>query len=396
MTQKQGAALIAQGGGPTPVINNSVYGVHRELRRHFQDSATIWGAQRGILGLLEDRLFDLYLVSDDTWSDIARSPGSILRSCRKKLSDEESDKVIRILKDKDIRYFFYIGGNDSMDTAFKLSTAAASLDYELFVAGIPKTIDNDLPKTDHCPGYGSAARFIAQSFIDLGNDVFSLPTPVSIMEVMGRNTGWLTASSILARKRPDDAPHLIYLPEFPFSKERFIADVQAVVEQQGWAVVSVCEGLKDESGNPIGLQREQTARDGFGHPMQGDVSSALAGLIRNETGLRARSEKPGLCGRSSALLRSTVDATEAHEVGKEAARRTLEGETNFMVTIERKPGATYQVEYGAVALSQVANVERLLPASFVTEERNNVREDFREYVEPLIGGCLQHYPRLFH
>lgn len=394
MNLKAGNALIAQGGGPTPVINNSVYGVFHELRRNLGEGSRIWGSQQGISGLFENKLFDLSTVAEDSWAAIARSPGAILRSCRRQLDWEAAETAVQTLQKKEIRYFFYVGGNDSMDTALKISRAAHDMNYDLMVAGVPKTIDNDLPETDHCPGYGSAARFIIQSFIDLGNDVYSLPTPISIMEVMGRNSGWLTAASMLARMRPDDAPHLIYLPEVPFSVESFLTDIQKVVDGQGWAVAAVCEGLKDKEGTPIGIQKESRARDGFGHPMQGDVSATLAAAVRSRTGLRARSEKPGLLGRASSLLRSSVDAREARAVGKKAACRTLAGETGFMVSIQRVSEDPYEVEYGAVALSEVANVERLLPAKFITGEKNNIRDEFSNYVKPLIGGKLERYPRL--
>lgn len=307
------------------------------------------------------------------------------------LNEEEAAEAVRILKEKDVRYFFYIGGNDSMDTALKMNQATQEQHYEMRCCGIPKTIDNDLPHTDHCPGFGSAARYIVQSTMDLGMDIRSLPTPVSILEVMGRDAGWLTAATSLAKNHPDDAPHLIYVPELPLILERFLRDVQQVYDRLGWVVVAVSEGIRDEAGNSWCAQRNDSTADDFGHRLPGDVATTLAGLVTSKLGLRARSEKPGLLGRSSTLLVSSPDRREAEEVGAFGFSRSVEGHTGFMASIQRQPGETYSVGYAVVPLENVANETRFLPLNYVTDGHNDIKPEYRAYAGPLIGGPLTHY-----
>lgn len=391
---RTGNIVIAQGGGPTPVINASLYGVVREATREMGASSKFWGARNGITGVLQNRWIDLRTVSGPLWARIAGTPGSALGSCRKMLSAEEAAQAVSTLREMDVRYFFYIGGNDSMDTALKMNRAASELHYDMACCGIPKTIDNDLPCTDHCPGFGSAARYIAQSAADLGSDIRSLPTPVSILEVMGRDAGWLTAATLLARKDPDDAPHLIYVPEIPLTREKFLKDVRSVYDRLGWVVVAVSEGIRDESGESWGSRRNEKTTDDFGHGLLGDVAASLASLVTSELSLRARSEKPGLLGRSSALMVSSADRREAEEVGAFGFSWTLKAHTGFMASIERRPGPAYRVSYGAVPLDQVADQTRLLPLDYVTESRNDIKTEYRAYAEPLIGGPLAQYARL--
>jgi 6-phosphofructokinase 1 len=384
---------VAQGGGPTAVINASLFGVVKAATRRLKPSSKVWGACRGILGVQEQSWVDLRVPSHSLWKKIMVSPGAALGSCRKMLTSEEAIAAVRILRKHDVRYFFYIGGNDSMDTALKISEAASELKYEMACCGIPKTIDNDLSGTDHCPGFGSAARYIAQSTVELGMDIRTLPTPVSILEVMGRDAGWLTASTLLAREDSDDAPHLIYVPEVPLVRENLLRDVQRVYEQHGWVVVAVSEGAKDETGASWGTDHRKRM-DGFGHPLPGDVAAELAALVNAELGLRARSEKPGLLGRSSGLMASVVDRREAEGVGNYGAAWLLKGNTAFMVSIQRCHAREYEVEYGAVPLKSVANVVRLLPSQYVSLEGNDIKPSFREYAEPLIGGPLLRYAML--
>ena len=391
---RSGNVVIAQGGGPTPVINASLCGVVRQAARELDATCNIWGARSGITGVLQDRCIDLGKVRGEQWDQLAASPGSALGSCRKMLSAEEAARAVAILKAKDVRYFFYIGGNDSMDTAMKMNRAALDLHYEMACCGIPKTIDNDLPHTDHCPGFGSAARFIAQSAIDLGMDIRSLPTPVSILEVMGRDAGWLTAATLLARRGPGDAPHLIYVPEIPLTREKFLSAVQNVYDRLGWVVVAVSEGVRDEAGQSWGGRRHENTADDFGHRLPGDVASTLASLVTSGLKLRARSEKPGLLGRSSALSVSPSDRREAEDVGAYGFSWARKGNTGFMASIERQPGSDYSISYGAVPLEEVADQTRLLPLDYVTDSRNGIRAEYRAYAEPLIGGPLEHYARL--
>jgi 6-phosphofructokinase 1 len=333
----------------------------------------VLGAEGGIAGVLNRRWLDLNRPDAACWAEIAKAPGAALGSCRKMLSSEEAEAAVRILKSAGVRCFFYIGGNDSMDTALKMSQAAERLYYELHVAGIPKTIDNDLPHIDHCPGFASAARYFAQSTIDLGADIRALPTPVSVIEVLGRNAGWLAAATLAARRDPDDAPHLIYVPEAPLSAERFLGDVQSVYDRLGWVVAAVSEGVTDEHGESWGSAGGRVSVDGFGHPLPGDVAANLAALIKSRLGLRARSEKPG---------------------GRFAARWALQGNTGFMASIERVSDQPYQVRYHAVALSRVANVERPLPSGYLAADGRGIEDSYRTYLEPLLGGPLTHYARL--
>jgi 6-phosphofructokinase len=388
---KTGNVVMAQGGGPTPVINASLYGVVHEASRKLGARSNIWGARNGILGVLKNQYSDLRKPGDQLWKRIVDSPGAALGSCRKMLSVEEATEAVRTLREKDVRYFFYIGGNDSMDTALKMNQAASELHYEMICCGIPKTIDNDLPSTDHCPGFGSAARYIAQSAMDLGMDIRSLPTPVSILEVMGRSAGWLTAATMLARRHSDDAPHLIYVPERPLARKTFLDDVQNAYDRLGWVVVAVSEGVTDEDGTSWGASRNATLKDGFGHPMVGDVAATLANLVTSEIGLRARSEKPGLLGRSSVIMASATDRREAEEVGAFGASWALEGNTGFMASIQRHSGPAYGVNYAAVPLAAVANQTRLLPLDYVEASGNNIKEAYRAYAEPLAGGSLAQY-----
>jgi ATP-dependent phosphofructokinase / diphosphate-dependent phosphofructokinase len=389
-----GNVAIAQGGGPTAVINASLCGVVREALRRLGGGGDVWGARNGIMGVLERKWINLRNVSHEEWERIARSPGAALGSCRKMLGAEEAAVAVRILREKDVRYFFYIGGNDSMDTALKMDRAASSSGYEMACCGIPKTIDNDLPSTDHCPGFGSAARFIAQATLDLGMDVRSLPTPVSILEVMGRTAGWLTAATLLARSNPDDAPHLIYVPEVALTSEQFLSDVQSVYDRLGWVVIAVSEGIQDEAGESWGANRDPIARDGFGHPLPGDVATRLASLVTSELGLRARSEKPGLLGRASASTVSSTDRSEAEAVAAFALSWAMKGNSGFMASIQRRVGSTYEVSYGAVPLESVANGTRFLPLHYVAPGGSDIKGDYRDYAEPLIGGSLAPYASL--
>ena len=389
-----GNFVVAQGGGPTAVINASVTGAVLEALDALDPSSRILGARGGIAGLLDEQFIDLRDQPDGIWDRIRVAPAAALGSCRKKLTEEDVAHAVAVCKKHDIRHFFYVGGNDSMDTANKVSKAAQASGYEMLAAGIPKTIDNDLPETDFCAGYPSCARFFAQAAIDLGMDIRALPTPISIMEVMGRNAGWLTAATMLAREEPDDAPHLIYVPEVRLSRERFLKDVKQVYDRQGWVVVAISEGTCDEDGESLGAAVGDAAVDGFGHKLPGDVAPTMARLIMTELGLRARSEKPGIIARASSHHVSTVDRDVAEGVGRFAARQVFAGETDFMAAIRRESSAPFEASYFPVPLEQVANVERLLPQDYIKPSRCDIDESFREYAEPFIGGPLRRYARL--
>ena len=390
MQKLRGTALVAHGGGPTAVINASLVGVIEERSRHDEITA-LYGARYGIKGVLEEDLIDLDREDPELIELIARTPGSALGSCRYKLKEQDYERILAVFRAHNVRYFFYTGGNDSMDTTLKVARLARASGYELRAIGIPKTIDNDLAETDHCPGYGSAALFYACALRDIGADIRELPGRVSVVEVMGRNAGWLVAATALARRNADDAPHLIYLPERRLSADRFLADVEAVYRRLGYAVVAVCEGQRDERGEPFGA--DLIAADGFSHELAGNLAHVLSQLITRRLKLRARSEKPGLLGRSSAAFVSPSDQAEARLCGREAVRAATAGISERMVTLVREAGPGYRIETGLAELERVANAERLFPQEWIHPEGNDVLPAFLEYVKPLTGEVAPR-PRL--
>jgi ATP-dependent phosphofructokinase / diphosphate-dependent phosphofructokinase len=385
-----GAAVVAHGGGPTQVINASLAGVIEERRGHPEITA-LYGARHGILGVLNEDLLDLDQQDREVVEAIGHTPGSALGSCRRKVSSADFERILAVFRAHNVRYFFYNGGNDSMDTAAHVARLAAETGYDLRVIGIPKTIDNDLAETDHCPGYGSAARFIACALRDIGADIRELPSRVTVVEVMGRNAGWLVAATALARKEPDDPPQLIYLPEHPISAEQFLADVEGVHRRLGHAVIAVCEGQTDDKGEPFGA--DMVAADGFQHQLTGNLAHVLAQLITRRLKLRARSEKPGLLGRSSMAFISATDQAEARLCGQAAVRAAVSGLSGLMVTLVREPDGPYRVRTGLAPLEKVANAERLLPAAWIHKSGHDVTRELLEYVSPLAGE-IEPRPRL--
>jgi ATP-dependent phosphofructokinase / diphosphate-dependent phosphofructokinase len=389
MASLHGAAVVAHGGGPTHVINSSLAGVIEECSAH-RDISALYGARHGILGVLNDDFLDLSRQDPARVAAVGRTPGSALGSCRRKVSQDDYDRILQVFRAHNVRYFFYNGGNDSMDTAMHVARLARETGHEMRVVGIPKTIDNDLAETDHCPGYASAARFAACALRDIGNDNRSLPTPITVVEIMGRNAGWVTAATVLARREPGDAPHLIYLPERKLSVDRFLSDVESVYKRLKRVVVAICEGQTDESGQPFG---DLGAPDGFQHRLTGNLAHTLAKLISDRLKLRSRSEKPGLLGRSSAAFTSEVDRDEAHRCGREAVAAAIRGESGKMVTLIRETGSVYRCATGLADLEKVANTERLFPQEWISESGNDVMPAFRAYAGPLAGE-IDHYERL--
>src|SRR5262245_60274281 len=301
----EGSAVVAQSGGPTTVINASACGVIQEC---FGQPAVagVYGANNGILGIVQEDLFDLRAESPETIEGLRSTPAAAVGSCRYKLGDLRADRgkyqrILDVFRAHGVRYFFYVGGNDSMDTADKVNRLAAEQGYELRVMGVPKTIDNDLPCTDHCPGYGSAAKYLAASVMEAGRDTEAMYTfdPVTVVEAMGRNTGWIAAAAGLARRDPDDAPHLIYVPEVPFQVDRFLADVRQVHRRLGRCFVVVSEGVVDERGEYVAAQAGQFASDAFGHRQLGGVAGLLQGLVEREIGIKCRYNKPGTFQRNA-------------------------------------------------------------------------------------------------
>ncbi|HEY7346855.1 MAG TPA: 6-phosphofructokinase [Ktedonobacterales bacterium] len=392
--QRKGALLIGQSGGATAVINASLAGAVQEATRSEQVGG-MYGALHGIEGVLKRQIIDLRQESDETWSRALATPSAALGSCRYKLKPEDPARALETLRALNVRYFLYIGGNDSADTAHRLALAARDAEYDLRVIGIPKTIDNDLPITDHCPGYGSAARFIALATMDSALCTEAIPHhyPVKVIEVMGRDAGWLAAASALGKERPEDAPHLIYTPERPFSRERFLAAVREVHQAVGYVVVVVAETIRDEQGQPLGAAGAQGA-DAFAHPLLSGTAQHLVELVRRELGLRARFEKPGDLQRMSSVAVSAVDREEAYLVGQMAVRRALDGASDQMVTLVRQPGPRYACETGLADLEAIANAQRLLPDDFLDTAGASVTQAFYDYALPLIGDPLPRHVRL--
>ncbi len=386
--------VVAQSGGPTAVINSSLVGVIEEAKAH-AEIGTVIGAERGIEGVLGEALIDLSRESPETLQALRQTPSAALGTSRHKLTGDDLERIVEVFRKYDVGYFCYIGGNDSMDTANRIGTLAHERGYDLAVMGIPKTVDNDLVETDHCPGYGSAARFVAATLRDAGLDTEAgaASTPVKIIEIMGRHAGWLTAATALAREgRPDAAPHLIYVPERPVTVDAILADVERVVRRLGMAVVAVSEGVRDPEGHF--LAATSAAVDAFGHQQLGGVSAYLADQVTRATGLKARFEKPDTMQRASTCLISPVDAQEAYEVGAEAVRAMLAGHSAEMVSLVREPGAGYRVHTGLVPLAQVANRERHLPEDYVAGPEEGVTGAFLAYARPLIGPPLPAHGRL--
>ena len=392
MANLKGGMVIGQSGGPTPVINNSVYGTVQEAMRH-QEIDAIYGMLHGIEGFLQEDLIDLRQESPATLEGLRYTPSAALGSCRYKLTDGDYRHIVDICKAYNIRYFFYIGGGDTMHNTHEIGRLAAESDHEMRVMGIPKTIDNDLPLTDHCPGFGSAARFEATMFSEIVRDTIALryTEVVKIVETMGRNSGWLTAATALA---DDYAPDLIYMPERSFNRDKFLTDVETIYKQQGYVVIAACEGLKDSDGTLVAANQDALNTDAFGHPELGGLGQYLVDLVVAELQLKTRLDKPGTMQRSSGVCISTVDAQEAALAGQAAVRQAVEGISGYMVTLVREPGNTYSCTTGLAPLEAVANKEKLLPDEYINEAGNFVTEAFKEYARPLLGDPLPPYVTL--
>ena len=382
--------LVAHGGGPTTVINGSLYGVITEAKK-YPNIGKIYGAVHGIEGVFNEKFVDLSAADPHQIELLPQTPSSILGSCRRKVKEEDFPRILEVLKKYDIRYFFYNGGNDSMDTCNKISILAKRTGYELAVVGIPKTIDNDLAYTDHCPGYGSAARFIARNTYDLWMEVQAMPLYVTIMETMGRNAGWLTAAASIPRYNDKPCAQLLYLPEVVFQKDKFLADVDNLLRKQKEILIVVSEGLRDASGEMIASQNYV---DGFGHKLAGGSAQALCEMITQDLHYSARAERGGFLGRASMVLQSAQDREEAIAVGKRAVQLALNGTTGVMVSIVRDGDSPYRYSLGTADLAKVANVEKKLPAEYIVPEGNNVVDAFCTYATPLIGDSFPDYANI--
>ncbi len=392
----KGNALFAQSGGPTAVINSSISGAIQEAGKH-KEITNMYGSINGILGVLNENMIDLNKESKKNIELLRFTPSSALGSSRHKLKTEEDfNKLLNVLKAHEIRYFFVAGGNDSMDTANKVHKLAIAEKYELRVMGLPKTVDNDLPVTDHCPGYGSVSRWLALAVRDAGLDTEAIYTSdtIKIIETMGRNAGWITASTALARQKENDAPHLILLPEIPFNQDKFITEVEKVYKKLGYAVITCCEGLKDESGEYLTASKRNIDTDKFGHKQLGGVGETLVSIIADKLKLKARCDKPGTIQRVSGIAQSTTDREEAYISGAMAVKHAVLGKNGYMVTLVRESDAPYKCGTGISELDNIANKERKVPEDFINANGTWVTEKFLKYITPLIGEPLPEYARL--
>lgn len=396
MNRLKGKVLVAQGGGPTAVINQSVVGVTLEARKFTQVTA-VYGAIHGVRGIVDEDFLDLTRETTHNLERVAATPSSALLSTRDKPDEEYCARMFKVMRKHDIRYFFYIGGNDSSDTVRIINEQAESTDYEFRAIHIPKTIDNDLAVNDHCPGFGSAARFVAQAFMGLNLDNRAL-SGVLIGVIMGRHAGFLTASSVLARKYVDEGPHLIYLPERTFSKERFLADVDRVYRQHGLCTLAISEGIQDEKGNPILLSLTTAQeRDAHGNVQlsgSGLLGDLLADLVRDELKIkRVRADTFGYLQRSFLGVVSDRDAHEARELGEIAVQYAMWDNVNGSIVI-RRPVLNYSVSYDLVPLPEVAGKTRTMPDDFINKEANGVTDAFYSYCRPLVGSGFPEPHRL--
>lgn len=398
MSELKGTLVVGQSGGPTAVINHSLLGVIQEAMKH-EEIENIYGLVHGIEGALHEDMIDLKREKPSTLQGLLHTPSSALGSCRHDLMSQDLERVVKVFKTHNVRYFIYIGGGDSMDTAHKIEELAQDEEHEMRVMGVPKTVDNDLAITDHCPGYGSAARFIAMATMDTGKDLDAMSTfdDVTILEAMGRNSGWLTAASVLRKRSAEDAPHLVYVPERPFDEEQFLKDVKGMHDELDRVFVVVCEGVRDEKGEFVGTAAAPTRTDAFGHKLTAltsGVGSYLSELVAERLGLQARFLRPGLIGRALMGCVSDIDQQEAYLVGKMAVIHAVRGKSGYMVTLVRESAPVYRCMAGLARLEEVAAVEKKLPDEYINERGDSITDGFREYALPLIGDPLPEHVRL--
>ena len=394
MTSKH--AFYAQSGGVTAVINASACAVIETARRYPDKIGKVYAGHNGILGALREELIDTSCESDETIGALLRTPGGAFGSCRYKLkSFEESEteyrRLIEVFQTHNIGYFFYNGGNDSMDTAWKVSQLSGKMGYPITCIGIPKTIDNDLAVTDNAPGFGSAAKYLAVSTKEASHDIASMcdtSTKVFIMEVMGRNTGWLAAAAGLAARQEGDPPHIIIFPELPLNTEKFLAKVKETVKTKGYCVIVASEGAKYEDGNFVSAST--TVIDSFGHQQLGGVAPTLCNMIKQRLGFKYHYAVADYLQRSARHIASRVDVEQAYAVGKAAVEFAAAGHNAKMPAIVRESDLPYRWAIKAVPLEQVANIEQKVPSHFIDDEGFNITPACRDYLEPLIEG--EEYP----
>ncbi len=380
-------AIVGQSGGPTSVINSSLAGVIDGCIKA-EEIDRVYGAVYGIEGVLNENIIDLTdkFSNEDELKLLKVTPASYLGSCRRKLKDEFKE-IFDVFEKYDIGYFFYIGGNDSMDTVMKLSHYAKDNNIPVKIVGVPKTIDNDLEITDHTPGFGSAAKFVATTIKEIAHDADVYDkTLVTIIETMGRNAGWLTAASALARDGIIDAPHLIYLPEIDFDVDKFIVDIVALSKTRKNIVVVVSEGISDKNGEYILNLYKDTGKDAFGHTMLSGVCGILADIVKKRTGFKVKNVEFNIMQRCCSHIGSKTDCDEAFEIGAKGVEAALNGETGCMVYFSRTSDSPYACEIKSISIDKTANAVKLVPKEWITKEQNDVTKEFIEYALPLIQG----------
>lgn len=386
-------AVVGQSGGPTAVINASLYGTVYEALNREDEIGTVYGMINGIEGFLNDQVMDMAPLEESKELELIRTtPGSYLGSCRYKLPEDLNDPVYPQLFARfeayNIGYFFYIGGNDSMDTVSKLSRYAEKISSDIRVIGIPKTIDNDLVETDHTPGFGSAAKYVASTVREIAIDasVYDNKKSVTIVEIMGRHAGWLTAASALARKFEHDNPVLIYLPETDFDQDAFIEKVRTSLETTPNLVVCISEGIHDNTGTFICEYSNDVGTDTFGHKMLTGSGKYLENLVKERLGVKIRSVELNVCQRCSSSMLSKTDQKEAIASGAYGVKAALNGASGKMVAFERLDGDDYQIDYVLKDVNVICNQEKCVPATWITADGSDVTEDFIRYARPLIQG----------
>ena len=395
----EGNMLIVHGGAPTAVINASLYGAIQEAKASGA-IRTIYGARGGSAGLIAGDFINLSLLENTTLERLPATPASYIGTSRDHVRDQDYDRIIEVLVEQDIKALLFTGGNGSMDTCGKIARRIETRfpGKGIRVAGIPKTIDNDIAVTDHAPGFGSAARYLAASVRELAQDIASLPIHVCIVESMGRNAGWLTAAAALAKENPSYGdtcgsavgPHLIYVPEIPFDEEEFLDSAKTLYSRYGGVLVVASEGLKNRAGKNIVPPIFEVGRSLY----YGDVSAHLCNLVIQKLGIKARSEKPGVLGRCSATHQSPVDRDEAIQAGRKAVNAVLEGETGFMVGFKRISTDPYRCDTMLIPLEEVMLKESTLPLKYVSAEGSGIEQSYVDWCKPLIGRPLDTYPNV--
>lgn len=391
-----GNAVVGQSGGPTAAINATLAGVIRGVLQAKNDGVidTLYGMRNGIEGFLDEKLINLTDIfsEESKIKTLEQTPSAALGSCRKKMKSPEVDpetyeRLIEIFKKYNIRYFFYIGGNDSMDTVSKLSKFASEHDYEMRVVGVPKTVDNDLAATDHTPGFGSAAKFVAVTMKELIRDisVYSMKA-VTIVEIMGRDAGWLTTAAALPVISGGKGPDLVYLPEREFNPDKFIESINELQKDHPALIVAVSEGIKFSDGRYVGEGLGGRKVDAFGHVALSGAGKVLEELVKEKVGCKVRSIELNLPQRCAAHIASLTDITESVGVGKAAVAYAVEGKTGIMATIDRAEGDEYSVTFGAANIADIANAVRGVPDEYINETADGITEAGINYLKPLIMG----------